>query len=56
MAVAMKELSPGIPIVLLTGFSSFLDGERIPGVDVLARKPITLAGLREVIGKALKAA
>jgi hypothetical protein len=41
---------------LLTGFGSFLNGETMPGVDVVASKPITRAGLRDAIGRALKAA
>ena len=56
MAVSIKKMAPAIPFVLLTGFGSFLNGEEMPGVDVVASKPITRAGLRDAIDKALKAA
>jgi PAS domain S-box-containing protein len=56
MAVSIKQMSPSMPFVLLTGFGSFLNSEDMPGVDVVASKPITCTGLREAIGKALKAA
>ncbi len=55
MAAAIKQLAPGTPVVLLTGFGSFLAPETMPGVDVLAEKPITLPSLREAIGKAMAA-
>ncbi len=56
MAVTMKECAPHLPIMLLTGFSSFLDPEAIPGIDFLATKPINLPALREAIEKTMKAA
>ena len=56
MATAIKQVSPKTPIILLTGFGQFLDGERIPNVDVLASKPIGIVALREAIATALKAA
>jgi DNA-binding NtrC family response regulator len=56
MAVSIKKISPATPFVLLTGFGSFLTGDVMPGVDVIASKPISRSGLREAIGKALKAA
>ena len=56
MAVTMKGFAPTMPIILLTGFSPFLDGSAIPGIDVLATKPITLPGLRDAVEHAMKAA
>jgi CheY-like chemotaxis protein len=56
MALSIKSIAPGVPFVLLTGFGSFLRGTDLPGVDVIASKPITRAGLREAVEKALKAA
>ena len=56
MAVSIKQIAPLTPFVLLTGFGAFLGGEVMPGVDAVASKPITRAGLRDAIGKALKAA
>ena len=56
MALSIKSIAPSVPFVLLTGFGSFLRGTELPGVDVVASKPITRAGLREAIEKALAAA
>ncbi len=56
MALAIKQLAPRTPIILLTGFSQFLEGDSIPGIDVLATKPITMPNLREAIRKAVQAA
>jgi len=56
MAVSIQQIAPSTPFVLLTGFGAFLSGEELPGVDVIAAKPITRSGLREAIRKALKAA
>ena len=56
MAVAIKQFSPRTPIVLLTGFSQFLEGDVIPGIDVLATKPISIPNLRAAIHKALAVA
>ena len=56
MAVAIKETAPDMRVVLLTGFSPFLGEEAIPGIDVLATKPISMPALREAIDKAMKAA
>jgi CheY-like chemotaxis protein len=56
MAVLLKKLTPSIPVVLLTGFGAFLNGEAMPCVDVIASKPITRAGLRDAMGRALKTA
>jgi CheY-like chemotaxis protein len=56
MALAIKQFAPQTPIVLLTGFSQFLETETIPGIDVLATKPITMPNLRAAIRKAIKTA
>jgi PAS domain S-box-containing protein len=56
MALSIKSIAPSVPFVLLTGFGSFLRGTELPGVDVIASKPITRAGLRDAIEKALAAA
>ncbi len=56
MAISIKKIAPSVPFVLLTGFGSFLNGDEMPDVDVIASKPITRSGLREVIGKAFRAA
>ena len=54
LAAELKRIAPSVPVILLTGFGHFLDNETIPGVDVLAAKPITLLALREAIGKAMQ--
>jgi CheY-like chemotaxis protein len=56
MALAIKQFAPHTPIVLLTGFSQFLDDDAIPGIDVLATKPISMPNLRAAIRKAVKIA
>lgn len=56
MAVAIKQFAPRMPIVLLSGFNSGGENEEIPGIDVIANKPITLQALREAIIKAMCAA
>ncbi|HEY2341873.1 MAG TPA: ATP-binding protein [Chthoniobacteraceae bacterium] len=56
MALAIKQFAPETPIVLLTGFSQFLETDTIPGIDVLATKPISMPNLRAAIRKAVKTA
>jgi len=56
MAVEIKKISPKMPVVLLSGFNSAGESEKIPGVDVIASKPITMPALREAIRKALQTA
>lgn len=56
LAVAIKQFSPNTPVVLLSGFVSAIGSGKIPGVDVVAGKPIQLPSLREAINKAMKAA
>ena len=53
MAAAIKQISPNTPIILLTGFGQFLEGDKVPNVDVLAAKPIGVVAIREAIAQAL---
>jgi len=53
MAAAIKQVSPHLPIILLTGFGQFLDKEKIPSIDVLVAKPIGVVALREAMSEAL---
>ncbi len=53
LAVEIKRLSPTTPVVLLSGFNSAGENEKVPGVDVIASKPITIPALREAIRKAM---
>ncbi|MGB8167851.1 MAG: ATP-binding protein [Chthoniobacteraceae bacterium] len=56
MAVAIKRVAPGMPIILLTGFGHFHDKEDFPCINVLASKPIRIPALREAIATAMQAA
>ncbi len=53
LAAMVKEASPATPIVLLTGFGDLMNaaGEKPDGVDLVVKKPIRLATLREVLAK-----
>ena len=53
MATAIKQISPTTPIILLTGFGQFLEGDKVPNVDVLAAKPIGVAASATPIAQAL---
>jgi CheY-like chemotaxis protein len=55
LAAAVKQVSPSVPVIMLTGFSEFMKagGERPPGVDVLVGKPISMAELRQAVGEAM---
>ena len=56
LAVAIKEISPNTPVVLLSGFVTSVESGDIPGVDVIAGKPIRFDELREAINRAVKRA
>jgi FixJ family two-component response regulator len=53
LAAMVKEVSPDTPIILLTGFGDLMNaaGEKPDGVDMVVKKPIRLATLREVLAK-----
>jgi CheY-like chemotaxis protein len=53
LAAMVKEASPNTPVVLLTGFGDLMNaaGEKPDGVDLVVKKPIRLATLREVLAK-----
>ncbi|OGG53254.1 MAG: hypothetical protein A3F84_05090 [Candidatus Handelsmanbacteria bacterium RIFCSPLOWO2_12_FULL_64_10] len=53
LAGLVKEVAPDTPVILLTGFSEFMDaaGERPEGVDLVLSKPLTLAALREAVAR-----
>ena len=53
MAAAIRQFSPRIPIVLLSGFHS-RENEELAGISVIANKPITLPALRATIHKAMQ--
>jgi len=53
LAIMVKEKAPSMPVVLLTGFGDLMNaaGEKPDGVDLVVKKPIRLATLREVLAK-----
>ena len=53
LAAMVKEVAPDTPIILLTGFGDLMNaaGEKPDGVDMVVKKPIRLATLREVLSK-----
>jgi signal transduction histidine kinase/CheY-like chemotaxis protein len=53
LAAMVKESSPTTPVILLTGFGDLMNaaGEKPDGVDLVVKKPIRLATLREVLAK-----
>lgn len=54
LSTRMKELSPEIPIILLTGWGHFMEEDEIPpAVDMVLAKPVSLPHLREAIGQLL---
>jgi signal transduction histidine kinase len=58
MAGFIKQVSPNIPVVLLTGFGALIEvtGAQSKGVDVVLSKPVTLGALRKTIEGLLHAA
>ena len=53
LAAMVKEEAPDTPVILLTGFGDLMNaaGEKPDGVDMVVKKPIRLATLREVLAK-----
>ena len=53
VAVAIKELKPELPVILLTGFGNMMQaaGEKPPGIDLVLGKPVTIAGLRAALAQ-----
>ncbi|MGD0060823.1 MAG: PAS domain S-box protein [Verrucomicrobiia bacterium] len=56
VAIAIKELKPKLPVILLTGFGNMMQatGEQPPGIDLVLGKPVTIAGLRSALAKVVK--
>ncbi|HXA97369.1 MAG TPA: GAF domain-containing protein [Candidatus Dormibacteraeota bacterium] len=53
LAAMVKEAAPTTPVILLTGFGDLMNaaGEKPEGVDLVVKKPIRLATLRDVLAK-----
>lgn len=56
VAIAIKELKPDLPVILLTGFGNMMQaaGEQPPGIDLVLGKPVTIAGLRAGLAQVVK--
>jgi signal transduction histidine kinase/CheY-like chemotaxis protein len=54
----LKQMNRDIPVIMLTGFGALIEvtGSQPAAVDVVLSKPVTLADLRQTIGKLLHAA
>ncbi len=54
VAVEIKKINPGIPVIMLTGFGHIMkDLKQCPaGVDLIVSKPVTRDSLRDSISKA----
>ncbi len=54
----IKEVNQDIPVIMLTGFGALIEvtGSQPAAVDVVLSKPVTLAALRQTIGRLLDAA
>jgi len=57
-ATFIKKVNQDIPVIMLTGFGALIEvtGSQPAAVDVVLSKPVTLAALRQTIGKLLHAA
>ncbi len=55
LAAAIKQIKPGQPVILLTGFGDLMSGagETPPGVDLVVGKPFTLGTLRGAISSVI---
>ncbi len=53
LAAQVKELKPGVPVIMLTGFAGLMDedADRPPHVDVVANKPPNLQRLRAALNQ-----
>ncbi len=54
----IRQVNQDIPVIMLTGFGALIEvtGSQPAAVDVVLGKPVTLAALRQTIGKLLHAA
>jgi CheY-like chemotaxis protein len=55
LALAVKEIAPRTPIILLTGLGEMMraSGECPPGVDLIVSKPVSYATLQQAIARAV---
>lgn len=57
LAAAIKALSPGTPIIMLTGYGDMMNeqGERPAGIDMILTKPFTRESLRHAMDEVMSA-
>lgn len=55
VAAAIRSANPTVPVVMLTGFGAMMEvtGEKPTAVDFVVGKPVTIAGLRTAVTKAV---
>jgi signal transduction histidine kinase len=53
LAAAIKQLSPAMPVIMVTGFGDLMTqhGERPAGIDLVVSKPVTITALRNAIAQ-----
>ena len=54
VAEGIKLHYPGIPIILITGWGSFIEEGSIKSIDYILKKPITIQSLNSAIEQVLK--
>jgi PAS domain S-box-containing protein len=56
LAATIEQLSPDMPVIMLTGFGDLMGakGEHPPGVDAVVSKPVTLDALTQAIAKVMR--
>jgi signal transduction histidine kinase len=55
VAAAIRSANPTVPVVMLTGFGAMMEdaGEKPTAVDFVVGKPVTIAGLRTAVTRAV---
>lgn len=55
MAAILRQSTPRVPVILLSGFGEVVEGapQRLQGVDLVLSKPVTLAALRQALTRVL---
>lgn len=53
VAMAIKQMEPRVPVIMLTGFGDLMNsvGERPFGVDLVVSKPVTMTEMRQAIAQ-----
>lgn len=54
LAAAIKQINPGMPVILLTGYGDGLADDEANAVDLVVCKPFSIKLLRESIAKVME--